>query len=727
MEHAVSAPNFTFLDSDFHFFEPEEQFYSNLSESPPLVYEHFADTSLLQSEASSMVKDRLIIAIEYLKEYVEDSQVLIQIWMPMKKGDQNVLTTIDQPYSLNLNCRNLASYRNVSKSFYLTTEEDSKESAGLPGRVFLGKFPEWSPDVRFFRIDECPRKNFAEMYEISGCLALPVFDHRNICLAVIEIVTTCQKISYHLEIEIVCKALEAVDLKSWQDFFPRSLKACNETNQIAIPEISETLQFICQTYRLPLAQTWTSHDSQFNTEIPSDYCISTFNSACYVADNDLLGFHKACSEQRLFLDQGIVGQAFASNKQRFATDITSLSRTNYPLSHHARMFNLGAAVAIPLRNMYTGLVQLVLELFLPRDCKDIEQQMQMWDLLSAVIQQACRSFRVVMDKEMDDRVDESPVIASIWTPYGCLKEELEDEFKITTQWDYNNDFEPIQQHSVIQDCSRASEKRQNKIEKTINLHVLRQYFAGSLKDAAKSIGVCPTTLKRICRQHGINRWPSRKINKVNKSLRKLQLVVNSIHGAEGLIQIDSFYKTFPEWNFAKVPEKDPFLSLKKSGKSNTRHLLNPNDKSRSSTSSQNSGSSICLSTEAKKLNRNECSNQKIIEERPKTSDRNDQTCQTDPELPKNTSGLRVKATFAEEHIRFSFLRHWNLKDLQQEIAKRFKIDDFSRIHLKYTDIDNELVLLTCDADLEECVDLISFSCSKIIKISLHNKLMLMQN
>ncbi|KAF2294398.1 hypothetical protein GH714_010291 [Hevea brasiliensis] len=395
------------------------------------------------------------------------------------------------------------------------------------------------------------------------------------------------------------------------------------------------------------------------------------------------------------------------------------------------MFNLRAALAIPLRSIYTGLIEFVLELFFPRDCNDIKEQKQFWDMLSIIIQQTCKSFHVIMDKELDDKVSEqmepsdgrqnkekirnlvsSPSNESqeesSWTPHerdtqkkdsfafiswDCAKEEPEDEFNVITHWENNgtdlyqeqvfSDLGQVEQSSMLkpgveraedfsvgQRCSlsskRAGEKRQTKIEKTITLQILRQYFAGSLKDAAKSIG--------------------------GEKLYHYNLIHMNYKGG----------------------------------------LLSPrgtDSKSQSSSSSQNSGSAIYCSNEEKQLATNNGLNtgsslaieDPVLELRRTYSKAELYSLnQEEPKilrpLPKAPGHslrdgvvFRVKATYGEENVRFGFLPNWGFKDLQQEIAKRFKIDDFSRIDLKYLDIDHEPVLLTCDADLEECIDLLSFS------------------
>lgn len=169
------------------------------------------------------VKRRLVQAINFLKESIRDKDVLVQIWIPVEKQGKQVLTANNQPFSLNPSCRNLASYRDASLTYQFVADESCTEFVGLLGRVFLHRLPEWTPDVRFFRREEYPRVTHAQQCNVRGSLALPVLEHGSgVCLGVLEIVTTHQKIDFHPELHNVCKALEVVFLLLF--FLMRELK-----------------------------------------------------------------------------------------------------------------------------------------------------------------------------------------------------------------------------------------------------------------------------------------------------------------------------------------------------------------------------------------------------------------------------------------------------------------------------------------------------------------------
>ncbi|KAL3514936.1 hypothetical protein ACH5RR_021838 [Cinchona calisaya] len=789
---------------------------------------------------NNSVRKRLVQAIDYLKKSARDKHVLIQIWVPVKRGGRHVLMTKNQPFFLDPNCKSLAEYRHVSRNYQFAAEEDSKELVGLPGRVFLKKLPEWTPDVRFFKREEYPRVNHAQQYNVRGSLALPVFQQGSgTCLGVVEIVSTAQKVNYRPELENVCKALEAVDLRSIS--ISPKVKDCDESYQVALADILSVLKCVCDMNKLPLAQTWApcSQQGKGGCRHSDDnylHCVSTVDSACYVRDPQVMDFHVACSEHHLLKGEGVPGGAFTTNQPCFATDITAFSKTEYPLSHHAKVFGLRAAVAIRLRSIYTGSAEFVLEFFLPIDCKDAEDQKQMLNTLSSAIEKICHTLQVVTDQEFREETTfsddgkpsssisksekqesssgfvsstkESSMCASSWIApmadesrkgkniafsLDSHSEKPEEEFKLTTWWDNDKmelhdmpafpeltriqhgsglkgtavgseDVSAIKDHQSTSNRS-IGERKRTKNEKSISLQVLRQYFSGTLKDAAKSIGVCPTTLKRICRQHGITRWPSRKIKKVGHSLRKLQLVIDSVQGAEGAIQLNSFYNNFPELNSTDLASPSN-LSLSK-GSDRLQQLttqpegsiLSPGTTASKSTSSgsHSSSSSFCCSagamqslsvhvpgaqdaSSAEQCNltlKRACSDAELhdlvkeetkllVRSRSQKIFRDDVSPDTLPPLPHRSSQIsqcgssfRVKASFGEEKIRFRLQPHWGFEDLLQEVKRRFNIDNLIKIDLKYLDDDLEWVLLTCDDDLEECIDIYRSSNSCMIRLSLH--------
>ncbi|KAM0050266.1 putative transcription factor Nin-like family [Helianthus debilis subsp. tardiflorus] len=639
--------------------------------------------------------DRLIQAIEYLnKRCLMDKDLLLQLWLPVTRQGKRVLTAEDQPFILTSDCTDLSNYREISKTCRFAAEYDSTEMIGLPAVVYLNKFPTCATDLRLVAQGSDPRAIYAQKLNLYGCLNLPVFDlDGETCLGVIEAVTTSQKVNFHDQLQNICKALEAVDLRTSEFLIHPKLKDFSEPYEVALAEIRDVLRCICNTLKLPLAQTWGGCKSGSGHP---DTTISIIESACYVFDPRVLGFFEACSALQL-----VPGEAL-----------------------EARMFGLESAVAIRLHSTYTGPLDFILEFFLPRDCKSNVEQEQMRSSIASMIKNLSWSLHEIQDEELAEQasfpVKETNTRDDSWISdmleaqrrgenvvltMGCHKEEPQDEFHAINQFYHGLAFSDPEKQTYLGwgskskgqtvGTKRSTEKGRSRTERNISLQVLQQHFRGSLKDAAKSIGVCPTTLKRICRQHGIMRWPSRKIKKVSHSLKKLQLVIDSVKGADGMIQLGSFYTNFPELSSPspKPKVKDPV------------NLLKSQTTPTNSSSSCSRGSSCPTGTE------------KPVHEETKLQ------VAFDNDKPKSMSQdkgvFRVKASYGHEKIRFKMTKEWGFGELQQEIARRFSIYDMGNVIVEYMDDDSEWVLLACDADLEECMDLHTSSKNQTIKLLIH--------
>lgn len=348
--------------------------------------------------------------------------------------------------------------------------------------------------------------------------------------------------------------------------------------------------------------------------------------------------------------------------------------------------------------------------------------------------------------------------------------------------------------------------------------------------------VCPTTMKRICRQHGISRWPSRKINKVNRSLSKLKRVIESVQGTEGALGLPPL-STSPH---AVGSISWPSLNVSNQHQAQNCKLSQPQAKENGSPAcTRNNGQGLIMDQRVdggssspdeyfcncsrlspefgKSLNqsRSQSGSREGSIETPASlcsclaSAANEPACTKDqqhshvhqlqqcftvrhspeafqlteePSLPTAFSledalmtmgplepfgaisfehtdsskdltsligkqplcsnqfpkqpmasvpqempletyrlekGASIKANYRDDIIRFRISFQSGIDALREEVAKRLKLE-VGTFDIKYLDDDDEWVLIACDADLQECLDISRSSKSMIIRLSVHD-------
>ncbi|CAA6661097.1 unnamed protein product [Spirodela intermedia] len=666
-----------------------------------------------------------------------DQHVLVQVWAPVKNGGRQVLTTSEQPFVLDPHIISLLQYRTVSLAYLFSVDGHSDGDLGLPGRVFSRQLPEWTPDVQYYSSKEYPRLTHALNYNVKGSLALPVFEHSyQRCVGVVELIMTSQKINYADEVDKVCKALEAVNLKSSEMLGHPSVQIFNEGHQAAMSEILEVLTIVCEMHKLPLAQTWVpcrhgrclTHDGDKNTIVlgqdepyPEQLCMSTTDAAFYIVEPHMWGFRDACAEHRLQKGQGLAGMAYSLRRPCFSSDITRFGKNSYPFCH-------------------TGNDDYVLEFFLPRECRSGMEQLTLLETISTAIRQLFRSLKVVFKTETGGEIfdeilhvdgDSENAAVHNQTPKACEGSSVEikapqappsseNNTKIAQKSNHKKGRALAMEQSQNPTFTEAHERRRGKAEKTISLEILKRYFAGSLKDAAKSLGVCPTTMKRICRQHGISRWPSRKIKKVNRSLSKLKTVIESVQGAGGAFDLPDAAGVWSQQLYKPQPNKSPGMGIPTTSSGSTEGMSHW--ASRTTPLPRPPLSRATLPrimprepSQQKKRQRGSTFTSKrrhgvnpmLVEDSGSSKDLKSLCLSFGGGCPDalilSTSTVKVKASYRGDIIRFRVKSGVGVFLLKEQVAKRLKLD-LGAFDLKYLDDDGEWVLLACDADLEECLE-----------------------
>ncbi|CAL5359383.1 unnamed protein product [Camellia sinensis] len=301
-------------------------------------------------------------------------------------------------------------------------------------------------------------------------------------------------------------------------------------------DIKKMLEVVCSTHYLPLAQTW----------VLCRLCNVVFrNCTAYHREKDKFHFLHACSLHHLRKGQGVVGRAVLSQNLVFCKDITQFSMTQYPLAHYAHEHGLKGGFAICMRSSYTGDNVYVLEFFLPPNYTEGEDPRIALVPLLTTMKQECRSLKVTSGEELGEELSievldfsEDGKLCSFQIPQTVKSPnrmengeemvfvDLSDQhlLEVDAIDTGNNVVSNTKENNIVATSSQqqciinSSQRSQRKAGIPISLEDLQQRFGMKLDDAAQSLGVSQSTVKRACKEYNITWWSPRKRSKDNQLL-----------------------------------------------------------------------------------------------------------------------------------------------------------------------------------------------------------------
>ncbi|CAN4077525.1 unnamed protein product [Withania somnifera] len=515
-----------------------------------------------QLQSSCLIETSMKQKIKAALQRIETSQViLLQFWGLENIEGRNFLSASGQPFGLRYLYKGLCWYRKHCQGYKYSVDKCDNDEHGAekthlcgpPTRVFQQKLPESSTHVGYYTNKEFPMRDHAVQCGVRTYLALPVFEpiEKN-CVGVIELVTVWKGGYLTYEVERVLNPLEGVDLKCPKIYLNKGRKV-QAGKQNEREAIKRALKIVRETHKLPFVRVWIpcvnlemDHNGMYVG--CTEHAISASNEVYFVADeemdadnhvyddyyyDDMLCFRDISKLQPLQKDQGVVGKAFSSGNLCYCKNITEFSIIEYPLVHYARWCGLTTSFAICLKNRDDA---YILELFLPSDNAD---PTILLEAILSTMGQHLRNFKFASGQELgndsstvqvikassDKNVDYFHICqtrANPFMPEVLHAEEQRNQLMEGNNLEKQDRQQPMVQSDVLSfDSLVFSEKQcvnvthlrkesRTRTKDTVNYDDLKQHFNKNLSDAAESLQVSRSTLKRLCRKYGIRRWPLSK-------------------------------------------------------------------------------------------------------------------------------------------------------------------------------------------------------------------------
>ncbi|KAK2991426.1 hypothetical protein RJ640_019072 [Escallonia rubra] len=422
---------------------------------------------------------------------------------------------------------------------FWTPQNLPSEQLGLPGRVFRHPFPELTPDVLTYSSKDLPQRDLAVICGVKGAFALPVFEpFGQCCVGVLELVDIIgDNILLETKCEEACRVLKEADLISScalnrPDIQRREgLKyAVDKINGLPCssrgPEADGgSLDNSCATF---------TRRSVVGAE-QSGIAVTPLDKTCILSDDENTNSYE------------VLKQYFGS-KLEYAAEGLGVSRST--LKRLCRKH--GISRWPPYRrnkdSCSTSNLKHINKFVRRRDTPETSRRdpsraillqtpvaVTQWQDLHLVHDSSFTPFQYPLSHLTSSDAhcgDHMEGIEGLQCPLENVNEApcmsnnaVADCGSLDWSFDTINggnldgagQISSIASTPVEKTCILSERENQN-TETPFTYEVLKQYFGQKLEDVAESLGVTRSTLRHICRKHGISRWPYSRRNNDNHGM-----------------------------------------------------------------------------------------------------------------------------------------------------------------------------------------------------------------